>query len=181
LAQKVCSKCKIEKPLEEFTKNKHLKNGVISRCKECSNKYLRELNAKNPERARNAVKKWQADNKDWVKNNHKKWRDNNKEKLKGYFKKGLARDPDSFENTRLKYEYGITLEQRNQMLIDQRGFCAICGEKPDKGKKLCVDHNHETGKTRGLLCRTCNAAIGFFNESKEVVIKAVKYLEKYGE
>jgi hypothetical protein len=84
---------------------------------------------------------------------------------------------------RLKKEYGITEEDYDIMYKKQDGVCAICG-KPEtrfsKGKitLLCVDHNHETGEVRGLLCHRCNVALGSFN-SDELLEKAKNYLEKY--
>ncbi|MBA7572888.1 hypothetical protein ES708_14675 [subsurface metagenome] len=59
----------------------------------------------------------------------------------------------------------------------QDGKCAICGESFIKLFNTCVDHNHETGEVRGLLCRKCNVAIGFLNDDPELMEKAIKYLE----
>jgi hypothetical protein len=74
--------------------------------------------------------------------------------------------------------YGITLEQYNEMFEKQGGVCAICGAKPSKvngtkKKHLHVDHDHKTGKVRGLLCVTCNVKLGFMEKYYE---KAKKYL-----
>ena len=55
----------------------------------------------------------------------------------------------------LKHRYGITLEDFNQMLLEQEGLCAICRTQ----SKLNVDHDHETGRVRGLLCKRCNLAM----------------------
>lgn len=56
----------------------------------------------------------------------------------------------------LRCRYGISLEDRNKMEAEQNGLCKVCGEK----KRLVVEHNHETGKIRGLTCDGCNTLIG---------------------
>lgn len=78
--------------------------------------------------------------------------------------------------------YGITPEQYNTLHIDQGGVCAICGQqetKIHKGVKvdLCVDHDHETGKVRGLLCAMCNHGLGNFKDNTELLTNAIDYLQ----
>lgn len=81
----------------------------------------------------------------------------------------------------LKKTYGVTLEWYEEQLAKQEGLCAICG-KPETviicGKQisLAVDHCHDTGKVRGLLCKTCNTVIGTFNHDINLLNKAIKYL-----
>lgn len=73
--------------------------------------------------------------------------------------------------------YNITVDTWNSMFISQTGCCAICGIHQDKlSKKLCVDHNHTTGKVRALLCNSCNKNVGVFEIWE---IKINKYLEVY--
>ena len=62
----------------------------------------------------------------------------------------------------LKHRYNITLKQREQMYTNQDGCCAICGEAVPYSK-IVTDHNHNTGKIRGLLCRGCNVGMGWFD------------------
>jgi len=69
--------------------------------------------------------------------------------------------------------YGLTPESYDAILAAQGGGCAVCGKA---SKKLCVDHDHVTGKARGLLCGTCNTAIGALGDTVEKVWKAVAYL-----
>jgi hypothetical protein len=75
------------------------------------------------------------------------------------------------------------LEQYEELLRQQNGVCAICG-RPEirtyngKVKNLSVDHDHETGEVRGLLCYKCNLGIGQFEDSIELLDKAKKYLTK---
>jgi hypothetical protein len=84
----------------------------------------------------------------------------------------------SSTNTKLKTRFGITLEDYNKMLEDQRGLCLICEESLSyNGHKLSVDHCHTTGKIRGLLCKACNFGLGHFKDNSELLVKAIKYLE----
>ncbi len=77
---------------------------------------------------------------------------------------------------RLRYTYGITVEDYNAMFIEQRGRCAICGKHQSSlNRVLCVDHNHDTGKVRALLCNGCNTLVGAAdNPLIDVVLAYVK-------
>jgi hypothetical protein len=76
---------------------------------------------------------------------------------------------------RLK-RHGLTVEEYEIMAERQNYCCAICGREP---KKLHIDHDHETGKVRGLLCRHCNCLIGFAKDNGLILERAIKYLDKY--
>ena len=78
----------------------------------------------------------------------------------------------------LKHRYGITIEEYEAMYEIQNGVCAICENEFKLGghKGLYVDHDHSTGEVRGLLCSSCNSAIGKLRESKIIIENAIKYL-----
>lgn len=94
--------------------------------------------------------------------------------------------PDRFaethRNSNIKRKFGISSDDYQKLLFMQNGKCAICFRLPEtrtrKGKPihLAVDHNHITGKIRGLLCADCNRALGQFKESSDILIGALKYL-----
>ena len=84
-------------------------------------------------------------------------------------------NPEKIKNAELKRKYGITLEQCNAMAEEQGNACVICEQQ----KKLVVDHCHNTGIVRGLLCNDCNAAIGLLKETPEYFDNAKQYLEAY--
>ena len=67
------------------------------------------------------------------------------------------------------------------MFKEQNGVCAICGspEVSDRNSNLCVDHDHETGKIRGLLCNKCNRGLGYFLDNPKILKNALKYLLKH--
>lgn len=92
------------------------------------------------------------------------------------------------KNRKLKYLYGMTYQEYMAMLKAQGGVCAICGSKEttvnaknDKVQKLSVDHDHATGKVRGLLCTACNKALGLLNDDLSRILKAHDYLLNHQE
>lgn len=70
--------------------------------------------------------------------------------------------------------YGLTIEDYEKMIEDQNGQCLICEESPEK---LHVDHDHTTGKIRGLLCHHCNVALGHAKDNPIILERMIKYLE----
>lgn len=77
------------------------------------------------------------------------------------------------------YKYGITPEQFKEMYKQQDGKCKICNEVPSTKRGLHVDHCHDTGKVRGLLCHGCNVALGSFKEDVKLLEKAIEYLKEH--
>lgn len=79
----------------------------------------------------------------------------------------------------LMTRYGITPEQYGMMLMDQDGVCAICKTADPQGKRkfFCVDHNHTTGKVRGLLCQSCNILVAYAEHKR--LQEAYSYLQEY--
>ena len=77
--------------------------------------------------------------------------------------------------------YGLTLEQYDAMFIEQKGVCAICGYPETNPKKtnMCIDHDHNTGKVRSLLCDRCNRGIGVFGDNIQLLEKSILYLKNH--
>ena len=73
-------------------------------------------------------------------------------------------------------KYGMTIEQYDAMLLAQGGGCFICGRPPREDISLHVDHDHSTGKVRGILCFCCNNALADFHEDPEFLKKAASYV-----
>lgn len=78
------------------------------------------------------------------------------------------------------YRYGISPDEMRQMHERQNGCCAICGTpEAELKRRLCIDHDHETGKVRGLLCDPCNNGIARFKEDVDSLRAAAAYLESH--
>lgn len=86
---------------------------------------------------------------------------------------------------RLKHRYGLTDEEVDLLIDGQGGNCAVCGQPPSDSNtrahwngKLCVDHDHDTGRVRGLLCNDCNLTVGY-GKSPATLRAAADYLERH--
>jgi hypothetical protein len=137
----------------DFGKNIRMSDGLSSMCKSCS--------------IDSRKKNYQKFKKDY--------QEKSKERYNLFYKNNMAYD-DKKRNTRFKKLYGINLEEYNKMLSEQNNLCYICHKTNNDGRKLSIDHNHETGKIRKLLCKKCNSAIGLLNEDIELFKKCIEYL-----
>jgi len=87
-------------------------------------------------------------------------------------------DRDAHRGYRLKGKYGLTPDEYDELLAAQGGVCAICAGPPDgRWPRYAVDHDHETGEVRGLLCTRCNRAIGLLRDSTDLVLAVLEYLD----
>lgn len=156
-----CSDCKTFRPTVEFIPSV-VKIGC-GQCRQCKYARKRAYEQANPEK-RNAARKKVRDAKpEQHRATVKKWRDRNPDKVAGY---------------ELKKNYGITLEEYNVILTRQGGKCACCGRDQNTcGRKLFVDHCHETGRIRGIICNRCNYGIGALGDNIEGVQRALEYLK----
>lgn len=105
----------------------------------------------------------------------RKYRVNNRQKINENAR--LKRKNNPWESKKYHYRklYGITPKEYESLLTAQGGVCAICGGIDPK-RSLGVDHNHDTGKIRGLLCMSCNIGIGNLDDNVELLTKAIVYL-----
>lgn len=101
-----------------------------------------------------------------------------REKQKKIVKEYNKQNPETKKNQRLR-AYGISLEDKKRYLEMQAGVCPICGDdgSNSKNSELYVDHDHQTGEVRGLLCGRCNFALGQFDDDIERMKRAILYLE----
>jgi ribosomal protein L37E len=76
-------------------------------------------------------------------------------------------------------KFGITKEVVQDLMLQQKGVCAICGQTEPSGKRLAVDHCHVNGTVRGLLCQNCNLGLGYFQDNTERMEKAIMYLKPF--
>lgn len=109
----------------------------------------------------------------------KAWRDANKERAKTnrkrHYEENKEHSLDYSRSYTLKRKYNLTQAEYNVMLEKQNGTCAICFSKCTRA--LAVDHEHSTGRVRGLLCNNCNRGIGHLKENVDTLKCAIDYLE----
>lgn len=108
---------------------------------------------------------WNARNPDRAQENKRAWRKRNPEQRERACWAEILRN------------HGVTREQYESMLASQNGVCAICQQPNAINRRLHVDHDHNSGKVRGLLCTNCNPMLGFAKDNKEVLRAAIAYLE----
>ena len=171
---KKCTKCLVVLPVESFY-NKTTKAGtatIVSRCKPCTledakHKYDNDptpLSEEELARSRAYRRAYHAANK---------------ESRNARAKAVRNADPDRERNRKLIQRFGITLEEYDNMHNAQNGLCKICGNPEELDRRLAVDHNHETGKVRGLLCFRCNVILGHIeNTGLALIAKVLDYLDE---
>ncbi len=88
-----------------------------------------------------------------------------------------TKSPNWYRMKNLKKLYGLTIEDFDDMLVEQKGACRVCAG-PSLGRGVYhVDHDHETGRIRGLLCHKCNVALGMVRDSTDHLKALITYLE----
>ena len=160
---KTCRKCGKEKPLGDFYRMAGMRDGHRNECKRCNLDAKAARHRANPEPARERVKKWARDNPERVAARQAEYRANGR-------KAAIDR------RYQLKRKYGITPEEYDRLLAEQDGRCAICRRRPRDDISLHVDHDHETGRIRGLLCFRCNNALGDFEDDHDRLYAALRHL-----
>lgn len=148
MTTKICTKCHIEKPLSEFYPRRDRGEGATrANCKDCTKLQLDSLpNIPYSE----------------------------------FSEEQKARAAKKTRKHLLKKLYGLTLEDYDRMLEEQHGKCAICKTEKVGGKHktntMIVDHDHKTGKVRGLLCNYCNIMAGMMEKNLETSQLVLDYL-----
>ena len=127
--------------------------------------YMKEYRKKNKEKLQEMNKEYYQNNKEKFLEKAKDWSEQNQEKTR-----------ETKRRYRYKKYYNTTIEEVEENLEAQSGKCCIC--EKDITEKFHVDHDHDTGNARGLLCVSCNSALGKFNDDPEMLKRAAKYLER---
>lgn len=152
---RVCYRCQTLKTPDEFPVDRGRSDGRGQYCKPCS--------AANTIKYRDVI---------------------SPELYRARKKASYGRNRETVRRYKLKVNFGITLEQYNEMFEQQDGCCAICRETESGVKHgrlidLSVDHDHVTGEVRRLLCGSCNKGLGFFMDSPDLLAAAILYLRAH--
>ena len=125
------------------------------------------------------------DKRKYYREYRRKYRLRNSPKEREYQKKYRDNNKDKRKNVMLKLRFNLTLEEYNLMFDAQGGICKICSmpeitrkNNSDEVRMLAVDHDHNTGAVRGLLCASCNVQLGYYEKTKLRAAEFEKYLEE---
>lgn len=150
---KKCRKCGLSKPIYEFYRDPRVADGAWGRCKTCVIEDNSQRRSANLELYR--------------------------EKGRKAYHAAVAANPRKFRQVKfrhyLKWSYGITLEERDEMMKAQGGRCRICARPFEPGRAY-VDHCHDFKVVRGLLCPGCNTLVGFIEKNRAILHKALDYI-----
>ena len=147
------------KPVKQFYKNATRPDGLQSRCKPCQNEAGRKTWAKNPDKYRARLRAYRIRTREWQRVYQRR--------------------------CKLKANFGLSEAGYVALLDAQNGVCAICHHGETKWDTRCgrvrylaVDHDHVTGKVRGLLCAKCNTTLGNVSDNPELLRRSASYLEQ---
>ena len=144
--KKYCPGCQTIKDLEAFGSNRASHDGKQQYCKPCAVARVTASRKKDPTSHRRSSKNWREANLEQHKDAH------------------------------ARRTYGLASGTYARMFEAQKGLCAICEAPPLEGKRFHIDHCHDTGAIRGLLCSCCNTGIGQLKHSVDLLNKAQAYL-----
>lgn len=130
-----------------------------------SRAYSKAYQKAHPEEKRAKDKRYRAKHKKELAARHKRWRatENGRERIRAI---------------EMRHKYGLTMEAFEAIIAGQGGVCAICGSSEWGHLGPVVDHNHETGDIRGVLCFGCNAALGLVHDNPNTTRGMTAYLER---
>lgn len=186
--QKRCRNCEETQPVAEYYLNKTSADGYASVCKSCYRIKSRENYYANREKIIERVRVWCLEHPDRVRELRRatqaKRRAADPDAARAREREWRRRNPTPYrlqDRRQLLKQYGLTIETYNALAEAQGGKCAICegppcGRKGESGARFHVDHCHETGRVRGLLCHRCNTALGSFRDDRELLRRALAYL-----
>lgn len=150
VSEKECACCGRVQPATEFYEHRRMRSGLSSYCKNCISAKGREWKEANGDRRRERSRLYNSS----------------------------PSRQRAYRDWAYQRRYGITLLEYEEMLKRQGGVCAICCEKCSRNDHLAVDHDHETGRVRGLLCEKCNRGLGRFQDRPELLERGGAYLRK---
>jgi hypothetical protein len=149
---KVCARCREDLPFDRFSNDPRMALGKKSYCRRCQSDWAKAKYHADPEAAR----------------------------AKSRERAARVRTPERSRRRALQAMYGLGWDEYEAMLASQGGRCAVCGASEAGGRgNWHVDHDHESGRVRGLLCAGCNVGIGQFRDDPERLRAAARYLDRW--
>jgi hypothetical protein len=191
----LCHECKCVLTDENCGSSRFKEKGLAAYCRVCDKKRLKKYNEENKERLREYKREASLDWYYKLKNDPERWaahvtkqrqlyrKLSPEQRSELYQKKKEYLRKDHWSRNR-KHHYGITGKQFLENLASQDNKCEICQteisfEAPSRKFRPHQDHCHSTGENRGILCNLCNVLLGNAHDSIEILLSAVRYLEKY--
>jgi len=156
--------------------------------KEKEKAYKRKYYEKNKEKVKAKAKKYAQEHPEKKLNSNRKYRQKHPEKVKAWQEKFNKKHPEKrkiyYEKNKghyrkriMKSKYNLSHEDWSKMWENQDKKCLICEKPFIEPSNACIDHNHETGEIRGLLCKNCNFIIGLLHDDPKWAIRIAKYLK----
>lgn len=182
--EKRCHVCKKVKIATEFRMIKMRgKDALASRCVDCNKEYMKRYYKSNTGK----LSEYRRENQEKINaRKRERYREDPEYRraILDQVRETRIKHPERKRNTALRSNYGLSLSEFNLLLASQDGGCAICGNKESGGKhnkNLHVDHDHDSGVVRGILCASCNFAIGLLKDDPELLMRAAMYLQEFRE
>lgn len=125
--------------------------------------------------------KFRARARDYVATMDPERREQHRQRAKVSRKQAYDANPEKFRVRQITVKYGLSAEDYAQLIEDTGPNCPLCGvEFKSRGRaKRCVDHDHDTGNVRGMICMSCNFALGQFGDDPDTILRAIAYLGRH--
>jgi hypothetical protein len=166
MGEKRCRLCGDVQPLEEFHRAAGMRDGHRNECKTCFRAIARKRYQADPQKAKDAVRRWQEENPEHLRAYRMEYRNRPERKR-------------AMRDLYYRRTYGITADEADEILAAQNGRCAICcTPAPERLASMHLDHDHDTGAIRGFLCIDCNHGLGKLRDSPDLLLRALVYLRQ---
>jgi hypothetical protein len=142
-----------------------MRDGHRNECKDCFRQIARARYRKDPRKVIETAQQWRRENPERVRAYQAEYR------LRPERKRAMR-------DLYYRRTYGISADEFDRLLDEQHGACAICRTRPEREASMHVDHDHESGAVRGLLCLSCNQGLGQFKDDPTLLLRAIVYLRQ---
>lgn len=169
---KKCCHCKKDLPIDCFQKNQSAPDGLQHRCKACTKKASKECRDRRGHLWLPAAERWK---------NRPENRDRRNATTRARQAQRKLENPEKVREERrrwsLKTKYGLTPELKAALVLAQDSLCSICLTSIN-AVNCATDHDHAGDFVRGMLCKTCNSALGLFKDDPDILRRAAEYIEE---